>query len=126
MELGIFFIVSLIICTDIFDTVSQLSMKLAINHLDAQVNTWKKAITFLFTLLRMRRLWISFIFSAASLSVWLFVLSKADLSLAYSIDSMRYVFITIASLIFLKERICPMRWLGIVSVVFGIIMVTRG
>ena len=126
MELGIFFIVSLIICTDIFDTVSQLSMKFAINHLDAQVNTWKKAIAFLFALLSMKRLWISFIFSAASLSVWLFVLSKADLSLAYSIDSMRYVFITLASLIFLKERIGTMRWFGIVSVVFGIIMVTRG
>ena len=125
MGIGIFFIVSLIVCTDIFDTVSQLSMKLAINHLDAQVNSWKKAIVFLFNLLRMPRLWVSFIFSAASLCVWLFVLSKADLSLAYSIDSMRYIFITIASLIFLKERIGVMRWLGIVSIVFGIILVTR-
>ena len=56
MEVGILFIVSLIVCTDIFDTVSQLSMKLAINHLDAQVNSWKKAIVFLFSLLRMPRL----------------------------------------------------------------------
>ena len=126
MEVGILFITSLVVCTDIFDTVSQLSMKLAINQLDAQVNSWKKSLVFLFNLLRMPRLWVSFIFSVASLSVWLFVLSKADLSLAYSIDSMRYIFITIASLIFLKERIGIMRWLGIVSIVFGVIMVTRG
>lgn len=125
MEVNILFIISLIVCTDIFDTVSQLSIKLAINHLDAQVNSWKKAIAFLFKLLGMRRLWISFIFSAASLSVWLFVLSKADLSLAYSIDSLRYIFITIASLIFLKERIGVIRWLGIVSIFFGIMLVTR-
>ncbi|MDD5078572.1 MAG: EamA family transporter [Candidatus Paceibacterota bacterium] len=126
METGILFIVILIVCTDIFDTVSQLSMKIAINHLDAHVNSWKKAIVFLFNLLRMPRLWVSCIFSAASLVVWLFVLSKADLSLAYSIDSLRYVFITFASLIFLKEHIGATRWLGIASITFGIIMVTRG
>ena len=126
MRVSLFFIVGLIACTDIFDTVSQLSMKLAINHLDVQVSSWKKAINFILQLLRMPRLWVSLIFSTASLSVWLFVLSKADLSLAYSIDSLRYIFITIASLIFLKERIGAMRWLGIVSVVFGIILVTRG
>jgi len=125
MGIDIFFVISLIVCTDIFDTVSQLSMKLAINHLDAQVNSWKKALVLLFNLLRMPRLWVSFIFSIASLSVWLFVLSKADLSLAYSIDSMRYIFITIASLIFLRERIGVMRWLGILSIVFGIMLVTR-
>ena len=125
MEVSMLFIVSLIVCTDFFDTVSQLSMKLAINQLDAQVNSWKKAGALLFNLLRMPRLWVSFVFSVASLSVWLFVLSKADLSLAYSIDSMRYIFITIASLIFLKEHIGVMRWLGIVSIIFGIMLVTR-
>jgi multidrug transporter EmrE-like cation transporter len=125
MKMGLLFIIGLIVCTDIFDTVSQLSMKSAINHLDAQVNSLKKAVIFLFNLLRKKRLWVSLIFSTASLSVWLFVLSKADLSLAYSIDSLRYVFITMASLIFLKERIGFMRWLGIFAIILGIIMVTR-
>lgn len=124
MKAGIFFIIALIICTDIFDTISQLCVKLAINHLDAHVNSLKKAASFFFSLLRKKRLWISFISSTASFSVWLFVLSKVDLNLAYSIDSMRYVFITVASLIFLKERIGVIRWLGIASVVFGIVMVT--
>lgn len=126
MKTGILFIIVLIICTDLLDTVSQLCMKLAINHLDAQVNSLKKAISFLFLLLQKPRLWVSFIFSSASLFVWLFVLSKVDLNLAYSIDSMRYIFITFASLIFLKERIGALRWLGIASIVFGIMMVTMG
>jgi len=124
MKSGILLIILLIICTDLFDTVSQLCMKLAINHLGAQVNSLKKAFIFLFRLLRIPRLWVSFIFSAASLSVWLFVLSRAELNFAYSIDSIRYIFITFASLIFLKERIGALRWLGIASIVFGISMVT--
>ncbi len=124
MKSGIFLIILLIICTDLFDTASQLCIKLAINHLDAQVNSLKKAFIFLFRLLRIPRLWVSFILSAASLSVWLFVLSRAELNFAYSIDSMRYIFITFASLIFLKERIGALRWLGVASIVFGILMVT--
>lgn len=124
MKSGILLIILLIICTDLFDTVSQLCIKLAINHLDVQMDSLKKAFIFLFRLLRMPRLWVSFIFSTASLSVWIFVLSRAELNFAYSIDSMRYIFITFASLIFLKERIGVLRWLGIASIVFGILMVT--
>jgi multidrug transporter EmrE-like cation transporter len=124
MKTGIFFIITLIVCTDIFDTVSQLCVKSAINHLDRHVNSLKKAVSFLFSLLRKKRLLISLISSTASFSVWLFVLSKIDLNLAYSIDSMRYVFIAVASLVFLKERIGVLRWLGITSVFLGIMMVT--
>ena len=124
MKSGILLIILLVICTDLFDTVSQLCMKLAVNHLDAQVNSLKKAFIFLFRLLRIPRLWVSFIFSAVSLSVWLFVLSRAELNFAYSIDSMRYIFITLVSLIFLKERIGALRWLGIAAIVLGILIVT--
>ena len=124
MKVGIFLVIILIICTDIFDTISQLCIKLGINHLDVRVNSLKKAVSFLFSLLQKPRLWVSFVFSAASLSVWLLVLSKVDLNFAYSIDSMRYIFITFASLIFLKERVGVIRWFGIVSIVFGILMVT--
>ncbi len=124
MKVGIFLIILLVICADLFDTISQLYMKLAINHLDAQVSSLKKAFIFLFNLLRMPRMWVSFTLSVTSLSLWLFVLSKAELNFAYSIDSMRYIFIAFASLIFLKERIGPLRWIGIASIVFGILMVT--
>jgi len=124
MKVGIFLVIILIICTDIFDTISQLCIKLGINHLDVRVNSLKKAVSFLFSLLQKPRLWVSFVFSAASPSVWLLVLSKVDLNFAYSIDSMRYIFITFASLIFLKERVGVIRWFGIVSIVFGILMVT--
>ncbi len=124
MKAGIFFIITLIVCTDILDTISQLCVKSAVNHLDMHIHSLKNAVSLLFLLLRKKRLLISLISSAASFFVWLFVLSKVDLNLAYSIDSMRYVFIAVASLIFLKERIGVLRWLSIASVVFGIMMVT--
>ncbi len=126
MKQHIFFIIGLILLTDIFDTVSQLLLKASINSLDLQVNTIKKALRFSWQLIRIPRVWIGFIFSTISLGFWLFVLSKSDLNFAFSLDSMRYILITLASGLFLKEKISLPRWLGIMCVVFGIMLVTVG
>ena len=126
MKQHIFFIFGLILLTDIFDTASQLFLKSSINSLDSHVNTIKKAFQFIWRLIRIPRVWIGFIFSAVSLGFWLFVLSKSDLNFAFSLDSMRYILITLASGLFLKEKISPSRWMGIVCVVFGIMLVAAG
>jgi uncharacterized membrane protein len=126
MKQQIFFIIGLILLTDIFDTVSQLFLKSSINSLDLHVNTVKKALQFTWRLIMIPRVWVGFIFSAISLGFWLFVLSKSDLNFAFSLDSMRYILITLASGLFLKEKISLPRWLGIICVVFGIMLVAVG
>lgn len=126
MKQHIFFIFGLIFLTDIFDTVSQLFLKSSINSLDLHVNTIKKAFQFTWQLIRIPRVWVGFIFSTVSLGFWLFVLSKSDLNFAFSLDSMRYILITLASGLFLKEKISSSRWLGIMCVVFGIMLVAAG
>ena len=126
MKQGMIFIIFLIFLTDLCDTVSQLTLKSSINKLDLNVNTVKKVIRLILQLGKMHRVWIGFIFSTMSLAIWLFVLSKAELNFAYSLDSMRYILITIASVVILKEKIAPMRWMGIICVVTGIILVASG
>jgi drug/metabolite transporter (DMT)-like permease len=123
MKKSIFFIISLIFLTDFCDTISQLFLKRAINSLNLHVNSVKKVFLFIIQLIRIPRLWFSFLLSTGSLIIWLFVLSKSDLNLAFSLDSMRYILIALASAIFLKEKIGWLRWLGISCVVLGIILV---
>jgi uncharacterized membrane protein len=77
-------------------------------------------------LIKTPRVLIGAIFSAISLFIWLFVLKKSDLNFAFSIDSMRYILIALASLLILKEKINTMRWLGIFAVVCGIMLVAIG
>jgi len=124
MKFPVIVIVALIIVTDLFDTISQLSLKSKINALDLHIDSFKKILHLMLGLLKARRLWVSFFFSTLSLLIWLFVLSKADLNFAYSIDSMRYIFIAFASWLLLRETVSPLRWLGIISIVLGIILVT--
>lgn len=124
MKGGIFFIIFLITLTSLCDTISQLFLKSSINSLDLHINSVKKAIGLILKLIRIPRVWLGFLFSFLSLVMWLFVLSRADLNLAFSLDSMHYIFIAFGSVIFLREKIGTMRWFGIASIMLGIVLVS--
>jgi uncharacterized membrane protein len=124
MKYGMFLILSLIVLTGICDTVAQLFLKSSINSLDLHINSLKKIFGLLFKLIRLPRIWVGFLFSTLSLTIWLFVLTKADLNLAFSLDSMHYIFIALGSMLLLKEKIGTARWMGIVSIMAGIILVS--
>lgn len=126
MKQHIFLIIGLIAITDLSDTISQLILKSSINKIDWHVNSVKKALYLVWQLIKIPRVWVGFFLSGVSLLFWLFVLSRTDLSLAFSLDSMRYIMITLASVIFLKEKTGLIRWMGILYVVFGIILVAVG
>jgi drug/metabolite transporter (DMT)-like permease len=57
--------------------------------------------------------------------LWLIVLSRLDLSYAYLLLAAMYVLIPLVSWLFLGERIPPLRWLGMVVVVLGVLIVAR-
>ncbi|HTY51797.1 MAG TPA: EamA family transporter [Methanomicrobiales archaeon] len=56
---------------------------------------------------------------------WIFVLSRLDLSYAYPMYALMYAIIPIAALVFLKEHIPAGRWVGILLIVAGVIVVFR-
>jgi drug/metabolite transporter (DMT)-like permease len=124
MQANISFIISLIVLTSICDTISQIILKSAINLLRPQTDGLKKIFIFLFNLVKTPIAWLALVFSILSLFIWLFVLSKADLNFAFSVDSMHYIFIAFASSWILKEKVGPLRWLGTLLIVGGIVLVT--
>ena len=125
MKSGLIFILSLIVLTSICDTINQLFLKSAINSLGISLSAdIIKILKFIFRLILIPRVWLGFLFSVLSLCIWLFVLSRADLNFAFSADSMHYIFIALASRIFLKEKIGPKRGFGTLLIVVGIILVS--
>jgi drug/metabolite transporter (DMT)-like permease len=54
---------------------------------------------------------------------WIFVLSRLDLSYAYPMYALMYAFIPIAAHFFLKEQIPTGRWIGILLIVTGVVIV---
>lgn len=56
---------------------------------------------------------------------WLVVLSRLDLSHAYPFLALNFVLITLASRLILGETVPPLRWLGVLVICCGVIIVAR-
>ena len=117
------FIIFLIFLTSVCDTVNQICLKSSINAISLHVDSLKKVFQLIFKIALVPRVWIAFAFSCLSLFLWLFVLSRADLSFAYALDSMHYVLIAFASGVFLKENVGARRWVGTALIMAGLILV---
>lgn len=125
MREGLLIVLFLIALTSLFDTITQLFLKSAIDSLNFTPSfNIVKIFKFIGRLLIKPRLWLGFIFSIISLCIWLLVLSKADLNFAFSADSMHYIFIAVASRLVLKEKFTSMRWLGTGLIVAGIVLIS--
>lgn len=55
--------------------------------------------------------------------IWLIVLSKLDLSYAYSFLALAYVLVPLLSWLILGEHIPTVRWIGIIVICIGIVLV---
>lgn len=71
------------------------------------------------------RVVIGLVLFGISAAMWLIVLSRIPLSLAYPFAGLTYVFVTVFSKFILKEEVPGIRWLGLVLIVGGIILVGR-
>jgi drug/metabolite transporter (DMT)-like permease len=56
---------------------------------------------------------------------WLLALNRAELSFVYPFASLSYVLITIVSWGILHEHVSPQRWLAMLIICLGVIMVVR-
>lgn len=66
---------------------------------------------------------LSYILSTVT---WLGVLSRIDLSVAYPLASLNFVFVTALSAMVLRENVPPLRWAGTGLILVGILVVARG
>ena len=70
--------------------------------------------------------WAGLAIFAVSAVLWLFALSRADLSFAYPFAALGYVIIVIASILFLGEHVQPVTWVGVVLIIAGIVLIAQG
>ncbi|MEO6876505.1 MAG: EamA family transporter [Opitutaceae bacterium] len=123
MKGTLLYVAGLIVLTSVCDTINHLGLKICVNAVGMEVTGPASGVRFVLRVLRMPLAWISILVAFLSLFLWLYVLTMADLSLAFSLDSFHHVLIAIASWAILKERVTPQRWLGTSLIIAGIILV---
>ncbi|MBA7630964.1 putative 4-amino-4-deoxy-L-arabinose-phosphoundecaprenol flippase subunit ArnF [subsurface metagenome] len=61
-----------------------------------------------------------------SMLIWLYVLSRMELSLAYPFVALNYVLILFGSYFLFKETITPLKIVGVAVIIIGVYLVARG
>ena len=69
--------------------------------------------------------WAGLASYVVSVAVWLVVLSRVDVSYAYPMVGLGYVFATVVAWAVFHENVTPMRVLGIVIVCVGVYIIAR-
>lgn len=77
------------------------------------------------SVVRVYQVWVGLFLYATSALVWLVVLSRVDLSLAYPMVGISYVLVLIISSLLLKEHVVTLRWIGALVICFGVYLISR-
>lgn len=71
-------------------------------------------------------LWLGIAIYGIELVVWLNLLSRVPLSLAYPLGSLNFCGVLLASRFLLGEPVSPRRWLGAALITLGVVVVGAG
>ena len=115
----LFSIVSIIIVV-----VGQVLIKQCLNslgHIDFSSGLIKAYSLILFNPLAI----FGIILYAIGVLFWLYALSKLDLSYAYPFLALTYVLVALAGWFFLNENISLIRWIGIIVICIGVVLISR-
>lgn len=119
--------IGLILVSVTLAAVAQVTLKTGMNHVtDANGGELALNAESLRQIATQVWVWAGLAIFAVSAVLWLFALSRADLSFAYPFAALGYVIIVIASILFLDEHVQPVTWVGIVLIVAGIVLIAQG
>jgi len=100
---------------------SQVFLKLATLRMDKFSLTW----TFFKDLLMNWQLAMSGISIAAATIIWMYILKRFELSVAYPLISISYIFGMLASIFIFKEVVPFTRWIGVGLIMAGVVFLVK-
>ena len=120
------FALSLVAICIVFGAVGQILMKTGVSQI-GQIGNLGKLInpSTVFSIFTNVYVIGGLLLYAMAFFLWLGALSTLDVSLMYPLLSLSYVVTAILGLIFLKEDITLLRWVGVMVVVAGCFMILR-
>ncbi len=115
---GVIFL--LIIAVGILNALAELSFKKGTAATHIHPVTLSNLPGFVLGMLSSAGLWTGILCYFVMFLLWITVLSRIDLSVAFLILSVDYLLVPFFSILFLKEGVPFLRWVGIAFVVAGI------
>lgn len=115
----------MIVATDICESVAQTFIKKGLNNTGMSSVTFANLLEFMSRSASSCFVWAGVLIFIINFFIWITVLSRVDLSVAFPVGSTSYIFVPILAMIFLYEAINPVRWVGILLIIAGIHFTAR-
>lgn len=104
----------------------QVLLKVGMNQISsAEILSLNGAKSFFLAVLKSPKVMTGLFLYGLSAIVWLIILSRVDLSFAYPMIGISYIFMLIISKFLLSEHVSPLRWIGAVVISIGVVIITR-
>lgn len=119
-------VLSLLITASALTVTGEVLLKIGINHVTSQVGAFSLDPRVLWATFTDWRVILGFALVFGGAIFWLGVISRVDLSFAYPLLALNYVIILIPSRILLNEAVSPVRLIGALIIVIGVVVITWG
>jgi len=106
--------------------IAQVLVKLGLNKLGGLNISVKTFFSDIIPIISSYYLWLGFLTIIVSSLLWMKVLSKVNLSIAYPLISLSYIFGLLAARYVFGETIPTIRWVGVGVIGIGILFIMRG
>jgi drug/metabolite transporter (DMT)-like permease len=114
-------VLALVVCANIGD----LTMKRGMTEIGAvDLSAVGLAHAFRLTLTN-AKIWIGIVFLLGFMASYMMVLSWADYSYVMPVGAFGYAMLTLLAVVFLHEHVSPRRWVGVLVVCIGVLLVGR-
>ena len=114
---------SLICLSIIVGVAGQTAIKLGVNNLNSGEATSNIALSVLAHSMRSPLVLLGLFLYGVGAAAWILVLSRVDLSFAYPFLALNFILITISSKVLISETIPLLRWIGVLIICAGILVV---
>jgi drug/metabolite transporter (DMT)-like permease len=119
-------LVAMILISVCLAAAAQLTLKHGVNQIGDRSGVLRFGVQSLRQIAGTPAIWGGLMLFGASAVVWLLVLSRASLSFAYPFAALTYLVILIFDRLVLHEEVTPLRWTGVILIMAGIVLVSRG
>ena len=120
-----FLVLSLILLTVFASACAQLVLKLGVADQKMQAAMQVGVVDSAMAALFSPFIWLGLIVYALSVVLWLWVLPKVDLSVAYPFVGIGFVVTMLFGMLLLNENVTPMRIIGTILIVGGCVLVGK-
>ncbi|MDC1280652.1 EamA family transporter [bacterium] len=114
-------LISMLLISVGLNATAQIFLRLGVMGKDLTVS-----INSILLILLSMNVWYGIFCYMMSIFLWLFVLSKTQVSLAYPFQAIGYAFGTFLAWYFLNEKITSINILGLIVIVLGILILSIG